>query len=266
MENFFIRIKAPFAGYRYFQAGNYRVTMPTMPHSAAYGLILNLAGVEMRTGKNEPTTLIKKTSSDFNFDSEELIPAFEIAIGEFKVPEKNSVYQQLHSYPVGTSGTENERQAKIKKGGKPGPSLESLSKGAKFWIAPTRREFLTNLDVIIGLRTQNSGFKEKILDGLNGRLAGRYGLPFAGDNNYLIDSIEMFNDSAEKATWYYPVAPDEIPKSETCRLTVGIDRASNHLTKMPVFAKTDEKSLLPPESAWIWTPGNLNSKFEKEIV
>jgi len=27
-----------------------------------------------------------------------------------------------------------------------------------------------------------------------------------------------------------------------------------------------EKSPSPPDSAWIWTPGNLNSKFEKEIV
>jgi len=266
MEEFYIRVKAPFAGYRYFQAGNYRVTMPTIPHSAAYGLALNLLGIEMRTEIDKMTTLIKNSSVGFDFASQDIIPALEIAIGEIRTPEKNSVYQQLHTYPVGNSGTEKDREAKVKKGENPGPSLQSLTKGAKFWILPTRREFLTDLDVIIGIKTVSDGFKKKILAELNGGNSNRYGLPFAGDNNYLIDSIEINEKPPESAHWYYPVKPDEIPESETCRLTVGIDRASNHLTTMPVFAKTIEKSIAPPDAAWIWTPGNLDSKFKKEIV
>jgi CRISPR-associated protein Cas5t len=258
MEEFYIRVKAPFAGYRYFQAGNYRVTMPTMPHSAAYGLVLNLAGIEMRAEKNNMTTLIKNSSIDFNFESEETIPALEIAVGEVRLCEKNSVYQQLHTYPVGNSGTEKERQGKIRKGENPGPSLESLSKGAKFWILPTRREFLINLDVVIGIKSLVDGLKSKVLDGCNGKhQQSRYGLPFAGDNNYLIDFIEINEKPTEMAHWYYPIQQDEIPETETCRLTVGIDRANNHLITMPVFAITKQKSPSPPDTAWIWTPKKI---------
>jgi CRISPR-associated protein Cas5t len=48
MEKLWLRVHAPFATYSTFKSGTYRDTMPTMPPSAAYGLILNLAGIEMR--------------------------------------------------------------------------------------------------------------------------------------------------------------------------------------------------------------------------
>ncbi|MDH4262795.1 MAG: CRISPR-associated protein Cas5 [Spirochaetia bacterium] len=251
MEEFYIRVKAPFAGYRYFQAGNYRITMPTMPHSAAYGLVLNLAGIEMRTGKDNVATLIKKPTLDFQWDSQENIPVLKIALGEICEPGKNSIYQQLHTYPVGNSSSH----------------LAEGTKGAKYHILPTRREFLVNLDVIIGIKSEVAGFQERITDVLSGKYdSNRYGLPFAGDNNYLIDFIEIIEKPTETTFWYYPVQPEEIPETETFRLTIGIDRQNNHLTTMPVFAKTVDKSPAPPESAWVWTPSVLGSKFEKETL
>ncbi|HNB99411.1 MAG TPA: CRISPR-associated protein Cas5, partial [Leptospiraceae bacterium] len=99
MEEFYIHVKAPFAAYRYFQAGNYRVTMPTMPHSAAYGLILNLAGIEMRKGLNELTTLIKDVVREYSFQDENSVPSLKISIGDIDISKKGSVFQQLHDYP-----------------------------------------------------------------------------------------------------------------------------------------------------------------------
>ncbi|EJO68236.1 CRISPR-associated protein Cas5 [Leptospira kirschneri] len=238
MEEFFIHIKAPFAAYRYFQAGNYRTTMPTIPHSAAYGLILNFAGIEMRTAVNEMTTLIKNVVKDYSFENEDFIPSLEIAIGDIENAKKGSVYQQLHTYPVGDAS----------KGFREG------TKGAKYHIIPTRREFLVGLNTMIGVRTNLSGFMKKIQSGLNGDIENRYGLPFAGDNNLLFNFLEIYEEAIYPATWYYPVTEDEIPETETVRLTVGIDRLNNSKTTAPLFATTKEKSLQPPPNAWVWTP------------
>ncbi|PJZ60799.1 CRISPR-associated protein Cas5 [Leptospira adleri] len=237
MEEFFIHVKAPFAAYRYFQAGNYRVTMPTIPHSAAYGLILNLAGIEMRTAVNEMTTLIKNVSNEYSFENEGSIPSLEIAIGDIESTKKGSVYQQLHDYPPAVKETKKER-----------------AKGTKPRIIPTRREFLIGLNTIIGVRSNISGFMKKILNGMNGNTENRYGLPFAGDNNYLFDFLEISEKAMYPTTWYYPISADEIPETETIRLTVGIDRNDNSKTNSPLFAISKVKSLEPPTAAWVWTP------------
>ncbi|EMY79485.1 putative CRISPR-associated protein Cas5/DevS, subtype MYXAN [Leptospira weilii serovar Ranarum str. ICFT] len=241
MEEFYIHVKAPFAAYRYFQAGSYRATMPTMPHSAAYGLLLNLAGIEMRTAENEGTTLIKNVTTDYSLDRKDSIPSLEIAIGDFETTKKSTVYQQLHDYP---------QQIDPKKRG----IILKRSKGTKSRILPARREFLIGLNTIIGVRSNISGFMKKILDGINGDTENRYGLPFAGDNNYLFDFLEIYEKVIYPTTWYYPVTDDEIPETETARLTVGIDRLDNSNTVSPLFAITKEKSLQPPPNAWVWTP------------
>lgn len=236
MKEFFIHIKAPFAAYRYFQAGNYRATMPTMPHSAAYGLVLNLAGIEMRLGMNEKTTRIKEVVNEYSFEDDN-IPSLEIAIGDIENASRGSVYQQLHDYPPAAKEIQLLR-----------------AKGTKPRILPTRREFLIGLNTIIGIRTNLPGLMKKLLDGMNGNTENRYGLPFAGDNNFLFDSIKILENPNIPANWYYPVSPDEIPETETVRLTVGIDRLDNSNTTAPLFAVTKDKSVHPPENAWVWTP------------
>jgi CRISPR-associated protein Cas5t len=109
-----LRIRAPFAAFRAFQAGVYRPTMPVMPPSAVYGLLLNLAGIEMRGPLDEPITRIK-----------EGLPALTLAIGIIKQPGKGTVLQQLHSYRVG-----DDKQSQ---------ALQARTHGAMYWIAPPRR-------------------------------------------------------------------------------------------------------------------------------
>ena len=233
MNCMWLRIRAPFAAYRGFQAGVYRSTMPIMPPSAALGLILNLAGIEMRTGLDQPTTQIRAD-----------IPHLQLAIGAVDGSETEvcTLYQQLHSYPVGNSGKD---------------TLKPLAKGAKFWITPVRRELLVGLDVVIGIR-EFEGLFDRIRQGLRGELnAQRYGLPFAGDNNFLFDRIDII-DHPPLTHWYEKMEIDSAPRKKSQRLTVGIDRLDNSKTTNYLFAPNIEPSIKPPLNAWVWTPKNPN--------
>lgn len=224
MDTFWLHIRAPFAAFRGFQAGVYRSTGPVMPPSAAYGLVLNLAGIEMRGSPDGVASSIRRD-----------LPRLRLAIGVLNQPARASLYQQLHSYPVGNSGKE----------------LAELTHGAKYWIVPVRRELLVDYDGVIGVQTSDEGLRELVGKGLRGELEkGRYGLPFAGDNNYLYDNIEFFNEAPAGITWYARFGPDESPRKGTCRLTIGIDRTDNSRTTTSVFAPTPVLS----DSVWTWTP------------
>ena len=97
-------LQAPFAACRYFTAGWYRPAATFVTPSAVYGLILNVAGIESRLREEDeghdgrtPASLMRRG-----------LPAMRIAIG---VPEREggaspyplvqTMYQQLHNYPVG---------------------------------------------------------------------------------------------------------------------------------------------------------------------
>lgn len=226
-ERFWLRVRAPFAAFRTFQAGVYRATSPVMPPSVAYGLVLNLAGIEMREySPKSATTLIRPN-----------VPRLRIAVGIVKPPELCSLYQQLHTYPVGNSGAE----------------FQSRTHGAKYWIAPTRRELLVDYNSIIGVESPRElELAEQVRRGLRGELT-RYGLPFAGDNNFLFDRLEIIEQPGA-ARWYTPIAPDDEPRRGSCRLTVGIDRSDNSKTSSVLFAPTIGSAIEPPASAWTWTP------------
>jgi CRISPR-associated protein Cas5t len=229
VEHLWLRIRAPFAAFRGFQAGVYRATAPVMPPSAAFGLVLNLAGIEMRDSTQGPTTLIRQD-----------LPCLRLAIGT--VPETESevcsIYQQLHSYPVGNSGKE----------------LKQRTHGAKYWIVPVRREFLVGLDIVLGIQTQATELLEQVIQGLRGELNhSRYGLPFAGDNNFLFDRIDVL-DAPLPAFWYVQMQPDDPPLRGSYRLTVGINRADNSKTTSYLYAPLAEAVSEPPELAWTWTP------------
>lgn len=224
----FLRLKAPFASFRSFQSGSYRSTTPIPSHSTAYGILLNLAGIEQRTAIDQPITLIRDD-----------LPEIEISIGtpQGSHPETAVLSQQLHNYPVGSSGKE----------------LAQKTYGNKYWIAPVRREVLVELEFLIGIRG-NEGLCDRIIQGLNGELdEPRYGLPFAGDNNFLFDEIEVISDKNLPCTkWYYPLEDNTRPERGICRLTTWINRADNTKTTIQVFAPIFSNS--PPNKAWINLP------------
>jgi CRISPR-associated protein Cas5t len=144
-----------------------------------------------------------------------------------------SVYQQLHNYPVGVSGKERAEECKAN----------------KYNITPVRREFLTDLRVLVVIKDAESAFIDRLHRGLAGSLP-RYGLPFLGDNNFLPDRVEVCRDPVE-CYWYELVLDSASgPQPRTTRLTVRIDRADSSRTTSYLYAPSESASALPNESAW----------------
>lgn len=238
MERFYLRVRAPFAAFRPMMAGVLRPTMPVMPYSAAWGLLLNLAGIESRGPLTGVTTGLR-----------EGLPALRLALGEVPQADERgepgppqherraSLYQQLHTYPVGSSGKE----------------LAERTHGAKYWIAPTRRELLVDLDLVVACEAPAS-LLERVRRGLAGTLEEpRYGLPFAGDNNLLFDELAVL-ERAPEARWYTPLREGEGPREGSARLTVSIDRGDSARTRSLLVAPEPECAAEPPAEAWVWTP------------
>src|SRR5437899_1116204 len=101
-------VQAPFAACRTFTAGWYRPTATFLTPSAAYGLVLNIAGIESRLREEDdghdgraPASLMRPG-----------LPKVRLALGaptseaSDPYPRVQTVYQQLHNYPVGASGSD----------------------------------------------------------------------------------------------------------------------------------------------------------------
>jgi CRISPR-associated protein Cas5t len=232
-------LEAPFAASRTFTAGWYRPTAGFITPSAAYGLLLNIAGIESRLREEDeshdgsaPASLIRAG-----------LPSVELAIGvpaaqslEDRFPKVQSIYQQLHNYPVGASG--KERAASCR--------------GNKYNITPVRREFLSDVKAIITIRG-DSEFESRIRRGLQGEFnAGRYGIPFLGDNACLLDRLHEIQEPLS-VQWFEKINADEGgTRDNTTRLTIQIDRGDLSKTRSELFAPGDESlSHEPPANAWV---------------
>jgi CRISPR-associated protein Cas5t len=219
----YLRLDAPVAAWRWLQAGVYRGTFPVIPPSAAWGLVLNLVGIDTRGDLSEVTTPIRGDA-----------PALDIAVGVVPGHEgqRSVLYQQLHSYPVGASGSD----------------MRGRAKGNKYWIAPARREILTDIIVTIGARGP-ADLLARAVDGLAGKLdTPRYGLPFAGDNQFLFSRLDA-SFVSPLARWYVPVT-ELADARATTRLTTNIDRSDASRTEAPLFAPLQEPGACPA-FAWV---------------
>lgn len=235
-------VQAPFAACRTFTAGWYRPTATFLTPSAAYGLVLNLAGIDSRLREGDdghdgktPATLTRGG-----------LPRMELALGalakddegndipfDLAFPRVQSVYQQLHNYPVGASGRERAAECF----------------GNKYNITPVRREFLTDLRAVVGIKDADAEFVARLHRGLAGELP-RYGVPFLGDNNFLLDRAELRNEPLP-CYWYEPVRESASgPQPRTARLTVRIDRADLSRTTSHLYAPGGTAGAEPPPSAW----------------
>jgi CRISPR-associated protein Cas5t len=228
-----LRVKAPFAAFRTFTAGSYRPTAPFLTPSAAYGLILNVAAVESRhDDAKSPMTLIAKG-----------LPSVEIALGALGLPEVQTLYQQLHNYPVGESGKEHAQE----------------TKGSKYNIQPNWREYLSGIDAYICIRG-NEWLESRIREGLSlgCRFAPdgkrRYGVPFLGDNSFLV-SVLREEPSLRPARWIAPVERGaEAAATQVLRLPLWIDRQDTSRTVSCLFRWPDEATDEPPANAWVLVP------------
>ena len=232
----FLRLDAPFAACRPFVAGWYRPTAPFLTPSAVYGLLLNVAGVESRLWEHEtghggkvPASLTRPG-----------LPAARLALGipdGAGPPRVETVFQQLHNYPVGASGMPKE-----------------LAKGTKNNITPVRREVLCGVRAVVAVECE-AEFAARLRLGLVGGPTGRtYGLPFLGDNSFLLDRLE--ETPPRPARWYEKVDPADRSRAGTARLTVRVDRADMSGTESHLFAPAATASADVPDGAWSLVGGS----------
>ena len=229
-----LHIQAPFAACRPFVAGWFRPTAGFLTHSAAYGLILNIAGIESRLLEGDPAHDNKTAATLIRTG----LPLFKLALGSFSESPSRvvSVYQQLHNYPVGSSAGTDAK----------------LAKGRKNNIAPVRREILCDIDAVAVIKDEPEELLAAIRRGLSGEASqSRYGVPFLGDNNYTLDTLEEIQPRA--ARWYAEVRPGGIgkPREGTTRLTIRIDRADMSKTVSGLFAPGETLALDPPPDAFV---------------
>jgi CRISPR-associated protein Cas5t len=232
----FLYLEAPFAAFRTFTAGWYRPTATFLTPSAAYGLILNVAGYESRLREGEaghdgrvPATLTRAG-----------LPPVRLALGaparsDATFPRVQTLYQQLHNYPVGAAGATRAESAR----------------GSKYNITPVRREFLSGLRAVLAL-DGNAGLEDRVRRGLRGELDEvRYGLPFLGDNQFLPNRLEE-RPASGPCYWYERVeeASGAGPRPGTTRLTVWIDRADLSRTVSHLYAPTVDEMSDVPALAW----------------
>lgn len=218
----YLVLDAPFAAWRWLQAGVYRGSFPVIPPSAAWGLALNFAAIETRGDLGDVATPIRPDA-----------PALDVAVGLVVPGGRSTLYQQLHSYPVGNSGKEFRERAH----------------GRKYWIAPARREVLVDSIAAVGVRGPHE-LLARIRDGLAGRLdAPRYGLPFAGDNQFLFRAITVVDESPV-AYWFQRLSELNPRIQKSTRLTTNIDRGEASNTEAPLFAPMTERGSCP-DGAWV---------------
>jgi CRISPR-associated protein Cas5t len=229
-------LQAPFAACRTFTAGWYRPTATFLTPSAAYGLVLNIAGIESRLleedERHDGRTPGSLTQSG--------LPKVRVALGaptdkgRDLYPIVQTVYQQLHNYPVGISGEERAESAK----------------GNKYNITPVRREFLSGLRALVCL-DGNAELEERVRRGLRGEFnSSRYGVPFLGDNQFLLDQLEELSVLPPTHWFERLTKASGPPRPRTARLTIWIDRADLSRTKSALFAPSDEATKEIPLAAW----------------
>lgn len=251
-----LRVEAPFAASRTFTAGWYRPTATFLTPSAAYGLVLNLAGIDSRVREGEdghdgrtPATLTAKG-----------LPAMKLALGaaaqdrqgmsipfDAAFPRVQTVYQQLHNYPVGKGNKVDDPDEPGEKAYQ-GDIAARRTRGNKSNITPVRREFLSDLRAVIGIDADGVT-NDRLRRGLAGEFP-RYGVPFLGDNSFLLDRAEL-RESPGACYWFVPVRESAGgPLPRTTRLTVNIDRADLSRTVSHLYAPTGTPSGEPPADAW----------------
>jgi CRISPR-associated protein Cas5t len=207
---------------------------------------LNLAGIETRLREEDathqskvPATLqragLPAVKLAVGVSSAKLVGGrlVEIAEESDRFPRVQTVYQQLHNYPVGSSGG----------------TRADTTFGNKYNITPVRRELLIDLRAVIVI-DENAELERRVRQGLAGQLdIARYGLPFLGDNAFLPDRIELLNEPPA-AHWYERISSDErTVRPRTTRLTVWIDRADYSRTKSELYSP-GQPSQEVPDAAW----------------
>ena len=231
----YLYIQAPFAACRTFTAGWYRPTATFLTPSAAYGLILNVAGVETRLreederhGGKVPASLTRPGLPAVRWRR----GALRGGGGSEPYPHVHTVYQQLHNYPVG---------AFWEGAGRVGTEISTMS--LRFAV-----NSFPNYATVVAL-DGNPDLEDQRPPRLTRRLQRRPLRPAVSRRQRFSSRPAGGIERRARAHWYERVteASPDGPRPRTTRLTILIDRAELSRTTSALFAPTKDSSSVIPE-------------------
>lgn len=198
----YVHFKAPFGAFKPFQSVEMLATTAFVTHSAAYGLLLGLAGVDR--------------------DRKEDFIGAQVAIGMSHMPRRGRTYHQLHVIPQTPGKDEIER-----------------AKGTKQRIRPYWREVLINLEGCIGLKDER--LEPLVRQGINDpQTLDYWGLPFMGDNNFFIERLALISEP-EECQWFCPLEPKNVSRNDRYfYLSVWTDYSNGETSNSLLFSLEDD--------------------------
>jgi len=213
----YVYFKAPFGAFKPFQSVEMLATAEFLTPSAAYGLLLGLAGVD-RIHKGR-------------------FAGARIALGLKQLPRRGRLYQQLHVIPQSKPQKEGESERR-----------RELAKGRKLSIRTFWKEILYDLEGYIGL--DHPELEALVDQGINRPSTVSYwGLPFMGDNNFFVERFEV-ERKPSPCRWLRPLRENESPQGERLfYLSIWTDYENNSGSNSQLFCLTAVRD--DPLDAWV---------------
>ncbi len=213
----YVYFKAPFGTFKPFQSVEMLATAEFLTPSAAYGLLLGLAGIDRIHKKR--------------------FAGARIALGLKQLPRCGRLYQQLHVIPQSKPQQPGEYERR-----------RELAKGRKLSIRTFWKEVLYDLEGYIGL--DHPELEAMVDQGINQPTEISYwGLPFLGDNNFFVERLEI-EKSPSPCCWLRPLAGNESPQGERLfYLPIWTDYENNSSSNSQLFSLTEMRD--EPREAWV---------------
>lgn len=239
----YVYFKAPFGAFRPFQSTELHPTANFITHSAAYGFLLGLGGIERRRKQEfvgaKIALGVPYSTTQLKEDRRRLAsrPTIEV----INMPRQGRAYRQLHKEP------QSDKQTP--------PATRERAKGTKPAIDIFRRDFLYGLEGFIGL--DHIDLKNIVEQGINEpeTLPYYWGLPFMGDNNFFVERIDVV-DEPQPCRWFCPFEDNKSSQGERLYyLSVWTDYVDSATSKGRLFSlkdgETKDGKHQPPAKAWV---------------
>ena len=222
-------IRGPFARFQPLSAGTYRATMRFMPHSAAYGLVLHLAGIESRLED----------------------PRFSGNPGSAG-PSSGEVSGRGGRALPGRAGW-LPADPQLPRRDHAGKDHAADCFGQKYNVQFVKREYLTDLNAAIAVEAGEElidRIREGVLGGTS-RAGDNRGVVFLGDRDFEASHISV-SDKVPASYWYEPVSRDQRigDVRHSTYLTVRIDRSDSSKTISKLFCPVSTPTSEIPAEAW----------------
>lgn len=207
---------AQFAMHLQRYAGGIQATWPIPTPAEAYGLLLNLCGIDSNDHTCLPALPTRRDA-----------PSFWTAIGSISTAGRGKILTHQHIHRVGKQNID--------------------PRGLKTSIEPAHREVLVGTQFVVGMRADKS-LTDRIIPCLRGDIPA-YNFLTAGTSDSLIDRVEVL-DSPPEANWYAALDPKSPPRAGSHRFPVWIDRRNEGKGRSTILAPTERTSEVPG-TAWV---------------